>query len=75
LLQLLRRPNRPLWILIAAVSAMLAAALYWPPASQLLHFGRLHADDLGHSALIGLISLLALEWIKSRWFSGQHRSR
>jgi len=73
--QLLRRPNRPLWMLIAAVSAMLAAALYWPPASRLLHFGRLHADDLGHSALIGLISLLALEWIKSRWFSGQRRSR
>jgi len=62
------RPNRSLAILLGAVSALLAAALYWPPARSLFHFGRLHLDDLAASAGAGLVSLLVLEWLKGRWF-------
>jgi Ca2+-transporting ATPase len=63
------RPNRSLAILLGAVSALLAAALYWPPARSLFHFGRLHLDDLATSAGAGLVSLLVLEWLKGGvWF-------
>jgi Ca2+-transporting ATPase len=62
------RPNRSLWILIGAVSTLLAIALSWPAAQSLFHFGKLHWDDLAVSAVVGLSGLVILEAIKSHWF-------
>jgi Ca2+-transporting ATPase len=68
LIRALMRPNRSLWILVSAVSAVLALAVYWPPAQSLFHFGRLHATDLAVCAGSALLGIVALEWLKSRWF-------
>jgi len=62
------RPNRSLWILFSGVTALLATAVFWPPAQKLFHFGQLHWDDLGICAIAGFVSLLLLEAIKSLWF-------
>lgn len=62
------RPNRALWLLLGSVSAVLAVALYWPPARLLFHFGRLHGDDLAVCAVAGVASLFILEALKARWF-------
>jgi Ca2+-transporting ATPase len=62
------RPNRSLWLLVTAVTAVLAVAVYWPPAQTLFHFGRLHGDDLAVCAALGTICVLVLEALKSRWF-------
>ncbi|MDP3332914.1 MAG: cation-translocating P-type ATPase [Methylococcaceae bacterium] len=62
------RPNRSLWILLGGVTALLATAVFWPPAQKLFHFGQLHWDDLGICAIAGFVSLLLLEAIKSLWF-------
>jgi Ca2+-transporting ATPase len=62
------RPNRSLWLLLGAVSTLLALALYWPPAQSLFHFGKLHWDDLAACTLAGGFSLVALELLKKRWF-------
>ncbi len=61
-------PNRSLWILFGSVITLLATAVFWPPAQLLLHFGRLHWNDLAVSAIAGFFSLLLLETIKSIWF-------
>jgi P-type Ca2+ transporter type 2C len=68
LLRAFRRPNRSLWVLFSGVSAVLATALLWPPAQALFHFGQLHWDDLAFGLGVGLLSLLMLEALKSRWF-------
>jgi Ca2+-transporting ATPase len=68
LLRALLRPNRSLWILLGGVLALLAAAVYWPPAQALFHFGRMHGDDLAWCIGAGVLSLLLLEALKSRWF-------
>lgn len=62
------RPNRSLWILLGAVSALLAMSLYWPPARELFHFGRPHWDDLAAFTAAGAASVIALEFLKSWWF-------
>ncbi len=62
------RPNRSLWILIGSISALLATALFWPPAQSLFHFGQLHMNELAVGAGAGLSSLFILEAIKSQWF-------
>jgi Ca2+-transporting ATPase len=62
------RPNRSLRILLGGVTAVLAAAVFWPPARSLFHFGRLHWDDLALCAVAGFFSLLILEALKARWF-------
>jgi len=64
------RPNRSLWVLLGGVSALLATAVFWRPAQELFHFGRLHWDDLAVCAVAGFFSLLLLEAIKSLWFRG-----
>jgi len=70
------RPNRSLWILIGSVGALLATALFWPPAQSLFHFGQLHGNDLAVSAVAGLSSLFILEAIKSQWFRiAENRSK
>jgi P-type Ca2+ transporter type 2C len=62
------RPNRSLWIQFGGVTALLATALFWEPASALFRFGRLHWDDLAACIVIGLFSLFMLEGLKSKWF-------
>lgn len=68
LTQAFRRPNRALWMLFSAVMAVLAAALWWPPAQGLFRFGSLHWDDLAVGVAASLLSLPLLEAVKSRWF-------
>lgn len=62
------RPNRSLWILLGSVTALLAAAVFWPPAQSLFHFGQLRWDDLAVCVVAGFFSLLILEALKSQWF-------
>ncbi len=64
----LRRPNKVLWLLLAGVVSLLAVSLAWPPARTLFRFGRLHGDDVAACLVIGVLSLLGLECIKSLWF-------
>ena len=66
-----RRPNRSLWILLGAVSAVLATALYWPAARGLFGFGTLHLNDLGACLAAGALSIGLLELLKWRWFKPQ----
>lgn len=66
LLEALVRPNRALWLLVSSVLLVLAAALYWPPAQALFHFGPLHADDLSFCLAAGVGLLSVLEFAKSR---------
>lgn len=62
------RPNRTLWILFSSVTAILALALFWSPAQSLFRFGSMHWDDLAVGIGAGVLSLILLETIKSRWF-------
>ena len=64
LLTALRRPNRTLAAVLAAVAAILALSLLWPFASKLFGFGPLHADDLALTLGAGIIALIALELLK-----------
>ena len=64
LLTALRRPNRTLLTVIAAVVAILALTLLWPSASKLFAFGPLHADDLALTLGAGIIVLVCLEMLK-----------
>jgi P-type Ca2+ transporter type 2C len=68
LVRAILQPNRFLWILLGSVSVLLATAVFWPPAQALFHFGRLHWDDLAACGGIAVISLIALEALKSKWF-------
>jgi Ca2+-transporting ATPase len=70
------RPNRSLWILLGGAGALLATALYWPPAQELFHFGRPHWDDLAVFMTAGAMSVLVLELLKSWWLrTGGSRPR
>jgi Ca2+-transporting ATPase len=64
LITALRRPNRTLAAVLAAVTVILALTLLWPVASRLFAFGPLHADDLALTLGSGFIALLALELLK-----------
>jgi Ca2+-transporting ATPase len=64
LLTALRRPNRTLAAVLAAVAVILALTLLWPFASKLFAFGPLHADDLALTLGAGFTTLLALEMLK-----------
>jgi Ca2+-transporting ATPase len=65
LLSALRRPNRTLAAVLAAVAVILALTLLWPFANQLFAFGPLHPDDLALTLGAGFIALLVLEMLKS----------
>lgn len=58
------RPNRALAAVLPVVAALLALTLFWPPAQELVGFGRLNGVWLAvpPSAWIGV--LLALEGLK-----------
>ena len=64
LLTALRRPNRTLAAVLAAVAAILALTLLWPFANKLFAFGPLHADDLALTLGAGVIALITLELLK-----------
>ncbi|MHB8477027.1 MAG: cation-translocating P-type ATPase [Steroidobacteraceae bacterium] len=64
----LLRPNRALWMLLGGVSVLLGIAVFWPPAQSLFHFGKLHWNDLAVCLVVGAVSLLGLEVLKSRLF-------
>lgn len=63
------KPNPSLWILISGVMLVLFAALFWPPAQALFHFGQLHWDDLAICLVVGVLSLFLLEGLKKLVFS------
>ena len=61
------RPNPALFWIFAAIALVLAAALFWPPASSLFRFAPLHADDLLVTLGAGLLVLTVLELLKPLW--------
>lgn len=61
------RPNLAFIYVIAAIVAILALILFWPPAGNLFHFGRLHFPDLVVGAGSGFLLLLVLEALKLLW--------
>ena len=65
--------NHSLWLLLGGVGAVLALALYWPPARSLFHLGHLHGNDLAGCAIAGALSLVVLEWFKKYWFRWDDR--
>ncbi len=62
------RPNRSLWVLFGGVSVLLSLAMYWPPVRTLFSFGQPQWDDFGVALGAGVLSLVLLEALKSRWF-------
>jgi Ca2+-transporting ATPase len=64
----LLRPNPALRFMLAGVATVLAISLFFPPASALFRFGRLHWDDLAACLIVGVCSLIVLERLKERWF-------
>ena len=68
LVRAILQPNRALWVLLSGVAALLGIAVFWQPAQSLFHFGQLHWDDLAACAAVGVLSLAALEALKSKWF-------
>ena len=66
----LLRPNPTLLWILAAVVAILALTLAWPPAAHLFRFGPLHPDDLALTVGAGVIvfaCLDAIKLIRSAW--------
>ncbi len=61
------RPNPALLGIFVLIALILAAALFWPPASSLFRFGPLHLDDLMLTLGAGLLLLTLLELLKPIW--------
>jgi len=61
------RPNLALLWIFLSIALVLAAALFWPPASSLFRFGPLHPDDLMFTLGAGLLVLSVLELLKPIW--------
>ena len=61
------RPNPALALVLIAVITSLGLTLLWPFASGLFRFGPLHFDDLAVALGAGLLMLVLLEQLKSRW--------
>ena len=60
----LLRPNAALWWVVAAVTAILAGIILFPPARALFHFGPLHGDDVAVALASGLAVLVVLALAK-----------
>ncbi len=69
------RPNRSLWLLMSLVTAVLTAALFWPPAQRLFGFGQLAWWQLILGGTASLLSVLMLETLKVLWFGPQQSGR
>lgn len=61
------RPNPALLWIFLTIALVLAAALFWPPASSLFRLGSLHPDDLMMTLGAGLLVLTVLELLKPLW--------
>jgi len=59
-----RRSNAALWWVSAATATLLAGAIVYRPARELLHFGPLHFDDVAVALCSGLVVLALLELAK-----------
>jgi P-type Ca2+ transporter type 2C len=78
LITALRRPSAALGWVLLAVPVMLSLTLLFPPVSALFRFGPLHLDDLALTLGAGVLVLVFLEALKSKWrgrlsFSSQNR--
>jgi magnesium-transporting ATPase (P-type) len=62
------RPNRAFWLMLAATSALLAAALLIAPVRALFHFGPAHAGTIGAAIGVGIAVLVALALLKTLGF-------
>jgi Ca2+-transporting ATPase len=67
-IEIFTRGNRALSIVLAAVFAIMALSLLWPPAAALFRFGPLHGDDLLASAAAAGALLIVLDVMKFLWF-------
>ena len=67
MLTALRRPNRTLIWVLAAVAAMLSLTLFWPFARGLFRFGPLHLDDVAVTLGAGVVVFVLLEVLKPIW--------
>ncbi|PIT05344.1 ATPase [Bradyrhizobium nitroreducens] len=61
------RPNPALLWIFVSIASIIAAALFWPPASSLFRFGPLHLDDLMVTLGAGFLLLTVLELLKPIW--------
>ena len=78
LITALRRPSAALGWVLLAVPVMLSLTLLFPPVSALFRFGPPHLDDLALTLGAGVLVLVFLEALKSKWrgrlsFSSQNR--
>jgi P-type Ca2+ transporter type 2C len=60
----LLQPNRSFWVMLAATTALLAAALLIAPLRELFHFGPLTGVQLAASAGTGAAVMLLLALLK-----------
>ena len=67
LLQSLRTPNRPLWIVLTLTTALLALALWLPPLTGLFEFGHATPHQLLLCIGLGVVILIVAESLK--WLS------
>lgn len=66
----LGQPNTALWWVVAVTTAILAAAILFPPARELFNFGLLHVDDVAVALGSGIAISIVLELAKMRLYSG-----
>ena len=62
-----RAPNRALWAVLAVTVTMLGVVLFWGPTRHLFQFGPLHLPDLALCIGGGIVTLIALDWLKPLW--------
>jgi Ca2+-transporting ATPase len=62
----MRRPNAALWGVLAATTALLAAALWWTPLRALFRFADPAAGPMLAALGLGAALLVALEWVERR---------
>jgi Ca2+-transporting ATPase len=62
----MRRPNPALWGVLGATTALLAAALWWPPLRALFRFDAPAAGPLLAALALATALLVALEWVERR---------
>ena len=62
------KPNRALWILLSAVSTLLAITVLWHPARLLFHFGQFNWHLVTICVVASIFTVLILEAVKSLYF-------
>jgi P-type Ca2+ transporter type 2C len=71
----LRRPNRALAIVLPIIAALLAVAMFWPPARGLFGFAELPALVVLVPPLVAVTVLVVLEAAKPLWRMAVDRSQ